>query len=163
MIDPVTALAVWALLTGEQPQGEPGALGPMGPMGPKGDPGGPGPMGPMGPQGPRGGAGPSPGPSPQPQPQPQPKPFPGPTPPGVVTWCTPSPPAGPCPGWESDSKPGPPPEVVARAWALLTGLWGLRGASNPGKQSQGAGNWTTEMTGGRWITYVARKHLDTSG
>jgi len=45
-------------------------------------------------------------------------------------------------GWEADTPP--PPEVVARANALLSQLWG-----------QGVGSKVQEMTGGRWITYVA--------
>lgn len=45
-------------------------------------------------------------------------------------------------GWEPDDPV--PPEVVARANALLSSLW-----------SQGNGSTTREMTGGRWITYKA--------
>lgn len=48
-------------------------------------------------------------------------------------------------GWEPDNPP--PPEVVKRAWELLPVLW---------KTGQGAK--TTEMTGGRWITYLADWH-----
>jgi hypothetical protein len=150
MIDPVSALAILAMLTGEQPKGEIGPKGDMGPMGPEG------PMGPMGPQGPKGdpGAGPAPVP-PGPGPTPPPKPWPQPVPPSIPPW--------PGSGWTADVNPGPPPEVVARAQQLLLGLWGLRGAANPGKQAQGAGNYAQEQTGGRWITYVARKHYDSSG
>jgi hypothetical protein len=45
-------------------------------------------------------------------------------------------------GWCPDLPP--PPEVQARGWALLAQLWG-----------KGEGSKQTEMTGGRWITYVA--------
>lgn len=135
MIDPVSALGILALLGLGSKEPEVGPAGPPGPPGPRGEPG---------PQGP-------PGSSPQPQP---PKPWPQPIPPpGVI-------PPWPGSGWVADSNPGPPPEVVARATALLTGLWGLRGAKNLGKKPQGVENYTQEMTGGRWITYVARKHGD---
>lgn len=45
-------------------------------------------------------------------------------------------------GWEYDEPP--PPEVVRRATQLLPTLW-----------AQGSGSRRQEMTGGRWITYVA--------
>lgn len=48
----------------------------------------------------------------------------------------------PGPGWCYDEPP--PAEVVSRAFALLDTLW-----------AQGAGAKSQEMTGGRWITYVA--------
>jgi peptidoglycan hydrolase-like protein with peptidoglycan-binding domain len=63
-------------------------------------------------------------------------------------------PAGPFPSAKPDDLPPwpggwcpdlpPPPEVVSRAWALLPTLW-----------AKGEGTRTIEMTGGRWITYVA--------
>lgn len=45
-------------------------------------------------------------------------------------------------GWCPDLPPAP--EVATRAWELLPTLWG-----------KGEGTRTVEMTGGRWITYVA--------
>jgi peptidoglycan hydrolase-like protein with peptidoglycan-binding domain len=66
----------------------------------------------------------------------------------------PSVPAGPFPstkpadlppwpaGWCPDLPP--PPEVIARAWELVPTLW-----------AKGENTRTLEMTGGRWITYIA--------
>lgn len=53
-------------------------------------------------------------------------------------------PAFPGSGWEYDEPP--PREVVQRAGQLVSQLW--RG---------GAGSFTTEQTGGRWIIYQAAK------
>jgi hypothetical protein len=41
----------------------------------------------------------------------------------------------------------PPPEVVRKAWELLPALWKV-----------GAGTRRVELTGSRWITYVAEWH-----
>ena len=66
----------------------------------------------------------------------------------------PSVPAGPFPSVKPEDLPPwptgwcpdlpPPPEVVARAWELVPTLW-----------AKGEGTRTIEMTGGRWISYVA--------
>jgi peptidoglycan hydrolase-like protein with peptidoglycan-binding domain len=63
-------------------------------------------------------------------------------------------PAGPFPSAKPDDLPAwpggwcpdlpPPPEVVARGWELLPTLW-----------AKGENTRTLEMTGGRWIWYVA--------
>lgn len=45
-------------------------------------------------------------------------------------------------GWEHDDPP--PPDVVARARALVSTLW-----------ARGQGSWRVEKTGGRWIAYRA--------
>lgn len=63
------------------------------------------------------------------------------TPPSNTPASTPSLPPFPS-GWEADDPV--PPEVVARANALLSSLW-----------AKGNGSTTQEMTGGRWITYKA--------
>lgn len=81
--------------------------------------------------GPGGGLQPSPGPAPGPAPAPI---FPV-QPPQTL-------PPFPGPGWCYDEPP--PAEVVSRAFQLLDTLWG-----------QGQGAKSQEMTGGRWITYVA--------
>jgi peptidoglycan hydrolase-like protein with peptidoglycan-binding domain len=67
---------------------------------------------------------------------------------------TPSVPSGPFPSNKpNDLPPWPtgwcpdlplPPEVIARGWQLVPTLW-----------AKGEGTRTVEMTGGRWITYVA--------
>jgi peptidoglycan hydrolase-like protein with peptidoglycan-binding domain len=66
----------------------------------------------------------------------------------------PSVPAGPFPSAKPEDLPPwptgwcpelpPAPEVIARAWELLPTLW-----------AKGEGTRTIEMTGGRWITYIA--------
>lgn len=76
---------------------------------------------------------PIPGPMPGPPPIVPPGPFPSPKPQDLPPWPN---------GWCPDVPP--PPEVVARAWALLPTLW-----------VKGENTRTVEMTGGRWITYVA--------
>jgi peptidoglycan hydrolase-like protein with peptidoglycan-binding domain len=60
-------------------------------------------------------------------------PFPSVKPADLPTW-----PSGWCPDLP------PPQEVIDRAWALVPTLW-----------ANGEGTRTLEMTGGRWITYVA--------
>src|SRR5580692_307492 len=62
--------------------------------------------------------------------------FPAPPPPSLPAWPD---------GWVADDPP--PKEVVARAWALLPTLW-----------AKGVGTRQVEMTGGRWLTYVAQLH-----
>ena len=77
----------------------------------------------------------APGPSPGPAPSPV---FPVVPPSTLPPWPQ---------GWCPDDPP--PPEVVSRAWALLPTLW-----------AQGEGSKVTENTSGRWITYVAERHID---
>lgn len=78
---------------------------------------------------------PGPAPSPGPLP-PQPSPWPSPAPADLPPWPS---------GWEFDNPP--PPEVQRKAWELLPTLW-----------KTGAGTRRVELTGARWITYVAEWH-----